>query len=388
MPAEAGDARLFFRLKAVTAFAVPFHRLNWIAFLAASSLWLRAGEPPPTIKFSLPPPPPPAPAEPESTADGPPPAPGEGTQPAPPAAEAASSPAASSTPPATETARPVETPLELQVELHRRGFSCGSIDGVTGAQTVGALKAFQRNAGIAETGVIDDATRGVLLLTAPALKEYVISADDLDGLKPVPDTWLGKSQADALGYATALEEVAERFRANPKFLQQINPDVDWANITAGVHLQVPAVERPPVTKTAARILIALEARELEVVDDGGAVLAHFPVSIARMVEKRPVGELHVKVIIPDPNYTFDPAVFPESDEGRELGRKLVVPPGPNNPVGVAWIGLDLPGYGIHGTPEPEKVGRTESHGCFRLANWDARTLLNLVRVGLPVVVEP
>src|SRR4029077_13627782 len=117
-------------------------------------------------------------------------------------------------------------------------------------------------------------------------------------------------------------------------------------------------------------------------------IAHFPVSIARMVEKRPVGELRVKVIVPDPNYTFDPEVFPESAEGRELGRKLVIPPGPNNPVGRAWIGLDLPGYGIHGTPGPENVGRTESHGCFRLANWDAITLVGLAQGGMKVLIEP
>jgi len=118
------------------------------------------------------------------------------------------------------------------------------------------------------------------------------------------------------------------------------------------------------------------------------MIAHFPVSIARMAEKRPEGELHVTVVIPDPNYTFDPEVFPESEEGRQLGRKLVLPRGPNNPVGVAWIGLDRPGYGIHGTPLPELVGRTESHGCFRLANWDAKTLLELAWVGLSVVVDP
>jgi lipoprotein-anchoring transpeptidase ErfK/SrfK len=81
-------------------------------------------------------------------------------------------------------------------------------------------------------------------------------------------------------------------------------------------------------------------------------------------------------------------VFPESAECRELGRRLILPPGPNNPVGRVWIGLDRPGYGIHGTPDPEKVGRTESHGCFRLANWDALTLLKLAWVGLTVEVFP
>jgi lipoprotein-anchoring transpeptidase ErfK/SrfK len=96
----------------------------------------------------------------------------------------------------------------------------------------------------------------------------------------------------------------------------------------------------------------------------------------------------VEVTAPSPNYTFNPEVFPESAEARELGRKLILPPGPNNPVGTAWIGLDKPGYGIHGTPRPEDVGRTESHGCFRLANWNAEYLLQLVTVGTPVRVEP
>eukprot|EP01035_Chromulina_nebulosa_P068306 gene68306-93605_t len=135
-------------------------------------------------------------------------------------------------------------------------------------------------------------------------------------------------------------------------------------------------------------MIRLAARELEAVTDDGRVLVHFPVSIAKRVEKRPVGELRVTVVAPEPNYTFDPEVFPESAEAKQLGRKLILPPGPNNPVGRAWIGLSLPGYGIHGTPDPEKVGRTESHGCFRLANWDAITLLGLVSIGLPVIVEP
>ncbi len=106
------------------------------------------------------------------------------------------------------------------------------------------------------------------------------------------------------------------------------------------------------------------------------------------VEKRPAGELHVTAIAENPNYTFNPEVFPESAEARELGRKLILPPGPNNPVGTAWISLDLPGYGIHGTPSPEQVGRTESHGCFRLANWNASYLVKLVWVGMPVYVEP
>ena len=107
------------------------------------------------------------------------------------------------------------------------------------------------------------------------------------------------------------------------------------------------------------------------------------------MDKRPLGEeLHIAALAPNPNYTFDPVVFPESAEAQEIGRKLILQPGPNNPVGTMWFSLDKPGYGIHGTPKPEEVGRTESHGCFRLANWNAEYLHKLVNVGTPVFVDP
>jgi lipoprotein-anchoring transpeptidase ErfK/SrfK len=348
---------------------------------------LRAADVPPTIRFTPPPPPPPPVVDDTAT-----PAPDATAEPSPAAEPAPAEPAESVAAPVaapTEAARPVESLLEAQIELHRRGFSCGSIDGTMGRQTEAALRAFQRASHLEESGALDPATAAALLLTSPALKEHLFSAEELVGLHPVPPTWLEKSQRDVLGYATALELAAEYYHANPKLLQRLNPAIDWsATIAAGTRITVPAVDRVTISKTAARIVIRLEARELEISDADGGVLAHFPVSIARSVEKRPVGELHVKVIIPDPNYTFDPAVFPESPEAKELGRKLILPPGPNNPVGRAWIGLDLPGYGIHGTPDPEKVGRTESHGCFRLANWDALTLLSVAFVGMPVEVEP
>ena len=277
--------------------------------------------------------------------------------------------------------------LSLQVELSRLGFSCGSIDGVKGSQTVTALKAWQKNEGLKETGDLDTTTRAVLLLRAPALTEYTFTVDDLAAIYPVPPTWLEKSQVDALRYNTALELVAERSRANPKLIVKLNPQVNWDDVLPGTVLKVPSVEVVLPEAKVSRIHVYLAERVLQVVDDTGRILLHCPVSIAKNVEKRPVGELHVVVVAPNPNYTFDPVVFPEVPEAAELGRKLIIPPGPNNPVGAAWIGLDRSGYGIHGTPDPEKVGRTESHGCFRLANWDARVVLSLVRTGMPVMVD-
>ncbi len=290
--------------------------------------------------------------------------------------------------PPVAAAEPVRDWLEMQVELARRGFSSGSIDGVRGLQSAAALRAFQQNEGLRETGDLDKATRAVLLLSAPAMTQHTFSSEELAQLQPVSVTWLDKSEQSTLAYATALEFAAERYHASPKFLLKLNPGVDWDNVLPGVTIQVPDVGLFISPTKASRLHVRLADHVLEATDDTGRIIAHFPVSIARNVEKRPVGELHVTVIIPNPNYTFDPEVFPESEEAKELGRKLIIPPGPNNPVGLAWIGLDRPGYGIHGTPDPEKVGRTESHGCFRLANWDAQALLKLVSVGLPVVVEP
>ena len=159
-------------------------------------------------------------------------------------------------------------------------------------------------------------------------------------------------------------------------------------MVAGTTIRLPDAAFAAPRVKAGFINLSLANRTLEAFDENTNLLAHFPCSIAQRVEKRPAGELRVAVIAPNPNYTFDPDVFPESPEARQLKTKLVLPPGPNNPVGVAWIGLDKPGYGIHGTPSPEQVGRTESHGCFRLANWNADYLLKLVSVGMPVYVEP
>jgi len=284
--------------------------------------------------------------------------------------------------------RAATTWLEAQVELARRGFSGGAIDGIRGPQSTAALRAFQRRSGITASGELDDATRELLVLAAPALAPASLTAADLASLQPLPPTWLEKSERTALAFATALELAAERFHAGPAFLRRLNPKTDWQALSPEAVFLAPAVQRLEKLGTAARLEIRLADRSLEMMDHDGRLLAHFPVSIARKVEKRPVGELHVTVVVSDPNYTFDPEVFPESAEARQLGRKLIIPPGPNNPVGVAWIGLDLSGYGIHGTPDPEKVGRTESHGCFRLANWDAYTLLAHAWIGLPVSVEP
>jgi len=305
-------------------------------------------------------------------------------------------PAAASPPPPSDAdqavrveiyPRPVESWLEAQIALARMDYSCGAIDGVGGYQSSTALKAFQDHEGIRANGQLNSETRESLVLTSAPLTQMTLSAADLASLQPLSPHWIGKSEQTALAYETALEMVAERTHANPKLIRQLNPGVDWSAVTPATQLTVPAVARTTARGTAERLHISLGDHVLEAFDADN-VIAHFPVSIGHIAEKRPNGELHVTAIIPDPDYTFDPANFPESAEARAIDHKLVLPPGPNNPVGVAWIGLDRPGYGIHGTPIPEQVGRTESHGCFRLTNWDARILVELAWEGLPVDVDP
>ena len=284
--------------------------------------------------------------------------------------------------------RPARDSFEAQVALARRAISPGSIDAAIGSQTRAALAAFQRSQKMFETATLDTNTRPLLTLEAQLLTNYVVTTNDLARLQPLGKTWLAKSEQSALDYETILELVAETAHAHPLLIQKLNPDVNWTNLTAGTVLKIPDVNYPEQADKAAFVVIHLSEKFLEAFDADTNLLAHFPCSIAAKVEKRPVGELHVIVIAPHPNYTVNPELFPESAELQAIGHKLILPPGPNNPVGVAWIGLDRPGYGMHGTPSPEQVGRTESHGCFRLANWDAEYLLKLVWIGLPVEVLP
>jgi len=297
-------------------------------------------------------------------------------------------PAAPAGPATSDYPRPVINPFEAQVALARLAISPGSIDGAMGSQTRLALRQFQTENHLPPTGALDAQTRPLLTLDAPPLTVYTVTSNDLARLQPLGKTWLEKSRQSALEFETEVELVGEFSHASPALIRQLNPHVDWSNLTPRTTLQVADVRYAEPSDKAVFVIIHLSGKYLEAFDADTNLLAHFPCSIAAHVEKRPVGLLHVVVVAPNPNYTFDPALFPESPEAQQLGRKLILPAGPNNPVGVAWVGLDRPGYGIHGTPAPEQVGRTESHGFFRLANWDAAYFLKLAWIGLPVEVDP
>ncbi len=283
---------------------------------------------------------------------------------------------------------PVRTDFDLQLALDRLGFSPGNIDGLSGPQTRTALRAFQSSVGLSATGQLDANTRQRLATRGPAWTTYAVQTNDVRALRPMGRTWAEKAQQDFLAYESLLELIAERHHCSERLLQRENPRVNWAQLQPGSTVRVPAIAAPPVQGRAAVVRIRLANRTLQVLDEVGRLILHFPCSIAARVDKRPMGELKVDSIAPNPNYTFDPAMFPNSPEARAGSGGLIVNPGPNNPVGTVWLSLNRPNYGIHGTPDPSKVGHTGSLGCFRLANWNAERLLAVVSVGTPVLVEP
>jgi lipoprotein-anchoring transpeptidase ErfK/SrfK len=309
-------------------------------------------------------------------------------RPLPPQPPVKTNPPAASPPPARGAPRPPKDTLEAQIGLARAGISVGCLDGAASENMRRALLAFQIHNDLPVSGALDEETRRAIRVEDPLLATYEVTKADLDRLMDVPDTWLGKSQVKRLDYETALELVAEKGRSTTGLIKALNPNVDWANVRPGTPVKIPQIDPPPVREKAAFIRVHLYSKTLDVFGRATNLLAHYPCSIAAKVEKRPLGTLYVARAAGDPSYVFNPEIFPESAEAKKIGRKLVLPPGPNNPVGAAWIGLDKPGYGIHGTPKPEQIGRTESHGCFRLANWNASHLLELAWVGMPVIVEP
>lgn len=290
--------------------------------------------------------------------------------------------------------RTIENTVELQIALARVGFSPGSIDGLMGSQTKQALAAFQKSRKLDPTGEmdpkgeIDPSLDTCLRIEEPTHAYLELSAGAMAQLTPKPGSWRERGQLRHFGYHTALEMVAEKACADPDYIRAINPQVDWSSLRAGDRVLVPLLPAYRIERKVERIQIELEKRQLQAFDASGDLLFHCPVSIARDVAKRPLGELRVKVRVADPNYTFNPNILQAPAEREGIRKKFVIQPGPNNPVGTVWIGLNRPSYGIHGTPAPEKVGRSESSGCFRLANWNAETLLAASVVDMPVIVLP
>jgi len=285
-------------------------------------------------------------------------------------------------PNSSEAARRPGDPVAWQAALDRAGFSPGVIDGRIERKTTIAIRAFQEAAGLPVSGTPDASTQAALGVDRhAAFIEYTISQRDLADIGPWPRTWHEKARARRLGYPSLAALVAERGHCTVALLERLNPGVRLDRLKSGDALRIPNVRASASAPRAAVIEVDLSEKLVLVRDKSDRVSALFHCSIPRYHSDRPRGTARVIVVKHEPDYLFDPGKWPEV---KDVKHKLLIPPGPRSPVGLCWIGLSLKGYGIHGTPEPELIGKTGSHGCIRLTNWDALRLASMVRVGTPV----
>jgi lipoprotein-anchoring transpeptidase ErfK/SrfK len=282
--------------------------------------------------------------------------------------------------------------IAFQVLLDRQGFSGGEIDGRIGANTTRALAAFQETKGLPPSGAPDCATLEALGGDTPVLVDYTITDDDVAGpfADKIPPDLVEQSKLPALAYQSAKERIAERFHTAPVLLEWLNAKARFA---AGEVIKVPNVEPfDDRVKPAAVAKGEAPSHRIEVSREGSLrvwrnddTLAFFaPVTSGSEHDPLPIGVWTVLSVNWMPVFNYNPDLFWDADPAHTKAR---IKAGPNNPVGVVWIDINVEHYGIHGTPEPSQVGHSQSHGCVRLTNWDAARVAALVGPGTPVVFK-
>ena len=274
--------------------------------------------------------------------------------------------------------------LRAQVLLDRAHFSSGEIDAATGSNLKAAIAGFQKARGIEGDGSLNAATWAALNADASdALISYTLTDADVAGpFQPIPEDMAAKAKLPALGYASIDEALGERFHASPALIKRLNPGKDLSK--AGEQIVVPNVEGAEPLPKGGKIVVSKAARTLTLYDTAGKAIAQFPSSTGSEHDPLPLGEWKVKGISKNPVFWYNPKLFWDAKPGET---KAKIPAGPNNPVGVAWIDLSKEHYGIHGTPVPASIGKTQSHGCIRLTNWDVTTLMSSVGAGTQVVLQ-
>ncbi len=290
-------------------------------------------------------------------------------------------------------AKPDPLIVKAQVLLDRARFFPGAIDGLKGENYQRALSAFAVAQGLPATQDLTPELWDKLQATSdkPAVSDYAITDADASGpyVDKIPPKMEAQADLKELGYTNPREMLAERFHMSRDLVSALNPDKPLDK--AGTSITVAAVEpmgtdKPkskdlPQEPKVERIEVDKTSRDVRAFGADGKLLGYYPASIGSTEKPAPSGETKVKGVAFDPDYTYNPKY---AFKGVKTKQKFSIKPGPNNPVGLVWIDLAIPSYGIHGTPEPEKVGKTESHGCIRLTNWNARDLAAHVTRGAKV----
>jgi len=273
--------------------------------------------------------------------------------------------------------------IRAEVLLDRAKFSPGVMDGLDGENFQNALKAFEAAHNLPADGKLDPQVWAALTADkGAALATYTITQQDAAGpwSPDVGEDFVKLSDEKATGYHTAQEMLAEKFHMDENLLKALNPGADFSK--AGTKIVVANPGAPLPSGEVKRIEVDKAKEQVRAYDAQNRLLALFPATVGSTDRPSPVGTYHVTGVAKKPDYLYDPSKL---TWGPKHAGKLHIPPGPNNPVGIVWIGLSAPDYGIHGSPDPRLIGKTASHGCVRLTNWDVQELATAVKAGVQVV---
>ncbi|GAA4222354.1 L,D-transpeptidase [Sphingomonas endophytica] len=312
--------------------------------------------------------------------------------------------------PAQQGATPPLDPavLRMQVVLDKLGFGPGVIDGRGGQSLTNALKGFQESRGLRVTGKPDAATLDALRRFGNVQPTMQVTLDAAAMRGPyvpqMPDDYAEKAKLPAMAYSRPLEKLAERFHTTPKVLAELNPGVTTIGVGSKITVPnsfptsraYPADATPQWRATlaslnveaavpkAAKIVVDKSDGILRVLDGNGHLVAQYTATIGSSRDPLPLGNWKVLHVSPNPDWKMNPKILKGVPDSKQA---QIIPPGPNNPVGVVWIDLSKEHYGIHGTSEPEQIGRAQSNGCVRLTNWDAARVALMVKGGTPVLFQ-
>jgi lipoprotein-anchoring transpeptidase ErfK/SrfK len=288
-----------------------------------------------------------------------------------------------------------DTLTRLQIFLDENGFGPGKINGRWSNFMQGALRRYHSSQGQPPTDEIDGNTREQLQRISPLYVSYKMAPDALHWVGNVPSRPAGMAKLKQVVYRSKLDFIAERFHTDAEFLHRLNPGRNLSTLKPGTEVQVPNIQpfqietvqpvpdlppRPEFTQR--RIKIDTKARFLDLVE-GTRIVSSFPITPGSKTLPAPIGTWKIVKVTTMPIFRWDRAMLMH---GRRSSEFYTIPPGPRNPVGIVWIGLNKKGIGIHGTDQPETIGRSSSHGCIRLANWDAIRLVNQVTTGMVVEI--